>query len=288
MFSIRKYTFVVIKSIPSESMSVRNRISEFKSFLKKTFPKTETDKTLNNNPITVWIILLLVVIVMLTYFYSTGKFYEDDSRYRAARKAFEDSIEKMIAAPVTLDSAFLHTPSREASDERIRESVGRSIKVMSQGTLTASQMITFLLSQNRQIDSTAATEFVNEYLLATSKEGVNHDLAFCQMCLETGFLKFDGMVPPDLNNYAGIGAFEGSQEIDRYLSMREGVIAHVQHLKAYATTSPLSLPLVDKRFGNVKRGCAPTLNQLAVRWAEDKLYAVKIRILIEQCRRFNQ
>jgi|GEM_PF-719839 len=269
-------------------MSVRKHISEFQLFLKKAFPKSEADQTLNRNPITVWIVLLLVVFVTLTYLYTTGKFYEDDSRYRAARKAFEDSIEKMIAAPVVLDSAFLHTPSLEASDERIRESVGRSIKIMGQGTLTTSQMITFLLSQNRQIDSTAATEFVGEYVLAAAEEGVNHDLAFCQMCLETGFLKFDGMVPPDLNNYAGIGAFEGSQEIDRYLSMREGVIAHVQHLKAYATTSPLNLPLVDKRFGNVKRGCAPTLNQLAVRWAEDKLYAVKIRILIEQCRKFNQ
>jgi len=70
--------------------------------------------------------------------------------------------------------------------------------------------------------------------------------------------------------------------------MREGVIAHVQHLKAYATPLPLNLPLIDKRYGNVKHGSAPTLNQLATRWAEDKLYAVKIRILIEQCRRFSQ
>jgi hypothetical protein len=232
-------------------------------------------------------VLLLVVFVSLTYLYTTGKFYEDDSRYRIAKKAFEDSIEKMIAAPVVLDSAFLHTPSLEASDERIRESVGLSIKVMGKGTLTVSQMITFLLSQNPQIDSLSAKEFIDEYVSASAKEGVNHDLAFCQMCLETGFLKFDGMVPPDMNNYAGIGAFEGSQEIDKYLSMREGVIAHVQHLKAYASTAPLNLPLIDKHFGNVKRGCAPTLNQLALRWAEDKLYAVKIRILIEQCRKFS-
>lgn len=288
MFSLIKHTFVRIKSIPPESMSLKNRISDFKLFLKKAFPDTEADQTLKRNPITVWIILLMVVFVALTYLYTTGKYYEDDSHYRAARKALEDSIERMIAAPVVLDSAFLHTPSYEAADERIRESVGRSIKVMGQGTLTTSQMITFLLSQNHQIDSTAATEFVNEYVQASSREGVNHDLAFCQMCLETGFLKFDGMVPPDLNNYAGIGAFEGSQEVDRYLSMREGVIAHVQHLKAYASTLPLNLPLVDKHFDNVKHGSAPTLNQLAARWAEDKLYAVKIRILIEQCRRYSQ
>ena len=269
-------------------MTFQNRVREFKLFLKKIFPKSVSDQTLSRNPITLWIVLLMVLFVSLTYLYSTGKYYEDDSHYRAAKKSLDDSIEKMIAAPVVLDSAFLHTPSYEAADERIRESVGRSIKIMGQGTLSTEQMITFLLSQNHQVDSLAVKEFVDEYVSATEKEGVNHDIAFCQMCLETGFLKFDGMVPPDLNNYAGIGAFEGSQEIDKYLSMREGVIAHVQHLKAYGSTLPLNLPLVDKHFGNVKRGSAPTLNQLAVRWAEDKLYAVKIRILIEQCRRFNQ
>jgi hypothetical protein len=285
---MRKFTFVRIKVIPSISMTFQNRVREFKLFLKKIFPKSVSDQTLSRNPITLWIVLLMVLFVSLTYLYSTGKYYEDDSHYRAAKKSLDDSIEKMIAAPVVLDSAFLHTPSYEAADERIRESVGRSIKIMGQGTLSTEQMITFLLSQNHQVDSLAVKEFVDEYVSATEKEGVNHDIAFCQMCLETGFLKFDGMVPPDLNNYAGIGAFEGSQEIDKYLSMREGVIAHVQHLKAYGSTLPLNLPLVDKHFGNVKRGSAPTLNQLAVRWAEDKLYAVKIRILIEQCRRFNQ
>jgi hypothetical protein len=269
-------------------MAIRNRLRELKVFIHKTFPKSEASQTLRQDRITVWIVLFMIVFVVLTYLYSTGKFYEDDSRYRAARKALDDSIEKMIAAPVVLDSAFLHTPSLEASDERIRESVGLSIKVMGQGSLSVRQMTIFLLAQNKQIDTVSANEFVNEYVSAAGKEGVNHDLAFCQMCLETGFLKFDGMVPPDMNNFAGIGAFEGSPEIDRYPSMREGVIAHVQHLKAYASLSPLNLPLVDKRFGNVKRGIAPTLNQLASRWAEDKLYAVKIRILIEQCRRFSQ
>ncbi len=269
-------------------MTVRKRIREVTLFLSKMFPKSVSDQTLPRNSTALWIVLLLILFVLLTYLYSTGKYYEDDSHYRAAKKALNDSIEKMIAAPVVLDSAFLHTPSYEATDDRIRESVGLSISIMGPGSLSTQQMITFLLSQNNQIDSLSAKEFVDEYVSACAKEGVNHDLAFCQMCLETGFLKFDGMVPPDLNNYAGIGAFEGSQEIDKYLTMREGVIAHVQHLKAYGSTLPLNLPLVDKHFLNIKRGSAPTLNQLALRWAEDKLYAVKIRILIEQCRRFKQ
>ncbi|MDP4291154.1 MAG: glucosaminidase domain-containing protein [Bacteroidota bacterium] len=232
--------------------------------------------------------LLLILFSSLTYLYTTGKFYEDDSRIRAAQKALNDSIKKLIAAPVVLDSAFLHTPSFDASDEKIRESVGLSIQIMGHGTLSSRQMITFLLSQNHQIDSLSAKEFVDEYVSAAAKEGVNHDMAFCQMCLETGFLKFDGMVPPDLNNFAGIGAFEGSREIERYPSMHEGVIAHIQHLKAYASVAPPSLPLVDKHFYNIKRGSAPTLNQLAERWAEDKLYSLKIMILIAQCRRFSQ
>jgi hypothetical protein len=269
-------------------MAIRNRVKEFKIFIHKTFPKSEANQSLKRDRLTVWIVLLMVVFVLLTYLYSTGKYYEDDSRYQAARKAFEDSIEKMISAPVVLDSAFLHTPALEASDERIRESVGRSIQIMGEGTLSARQMTSFLLAQNSQIDSITAKEFVNDYVSVARKEGVNHDLAFCQMCLETGFLRFDGMVPPDLNNFAGIGAFEGSPGIDKYPSMREGVIAHIQHLKAYASMSPLNLPLVDKHFGNITRGSAPTLNLLATRWAEDKLYAVKIRILLEQCRGFGK
>jgi hypothetical protein len=266
--------------------SLPTKLRNLKEFLKKTFPSSEANESPKGDKLTLWIVLFLAIGSLLIYLYSTGKFYEDDKRYQIAKKRFDDSIERMLEAPVVLDSTFLHTPTYDTVDEKIMEVAGRSIKIMSQGSFSIPQMTSFLLSQNKKIDSLTAREFVTTYVQSADKEGVNHDVAFIQMCLETGFLKFDGMVPPDINNFAGIGAFEGSQEIDRYPSMREGVIAHIQHLKAYGSKDPLNLPLIDKHFGNVKRGSAPSLNQLAARWAEDKSYAIKIRMMMEQCKRF--
>ena len=266
--------------------SFQSRIKNLKEFLKNAFPPSPVSESLKRDKYTSWIVLLLAFVSILTYLYFTGKFYEDDKKYQASKKRFVDSIERMLEAPVVLDSVFLHTPTYDTVDEKIMELAGRSIKIMGHGSFSIHQMTSFLLAQNKKIDSLTAREFITTYVESADREGVNHDIAFIQMCLETGFLKFDGMVPPDLNNFAGIGAFEGSQEVDRYPSMREGVIAHVQHLKAYGSTDPLNLPLVDKRFGNVKRGSAPSLNQLASRWAEDRSYAIKIRMMIEQCKRF--
>lgn len=266
--------------------SFLSRTGNLKEFLKNAFPTSPVNESLKRDKYTSWIVLLLAFASVLTYLYFTGKFYEDDKRYQISKKRFVDSIERMLEAPVVLDSAFLHTPTYDSVDEKIMEVAGRSIKIMGRGSFSIHQMTSFLLAQNKKVDSLTVREFVTTYAESADKEGVNHDIAFIQMCLETGFLKFDGMVPPDLNNFAGIGAFEGSQEIDRYPSMREGVIAHVQHLKAYGSKDPLNLPLIDKRFGNVKRGSAPSLNQLAARWAEDRSYAIKVRMMMEQCKRF--
>ncbi len=111
-------------------------------------------------------------------------------------------------------------------------------------------------------------------------EGVNYDIAFCQMCLETGFLQFDGDVQPDQNNFGGIGAIGKGARGDRFSDQRIGVRAQIQHLKAYATTKPLVLPLVDPRFSLVKRGTAPLLGQLAGKWAEDDNYDKKIMVIL--------
>ncbi|HAN45379.1 MAG TPA: cell wall hydrolase, partial [Cyanobacteria bacterium UBA8156] len=61
-----------------------------------------------------------------------------------------------------------------------------------------------------------------------------------------------------------------------------GVRAHIQHLKAYATTAPLVQPLVNPRFQFVSRGVAPLVGQLAGRWAVDPLYGDKILALVRR------
>jgi hypothetical protein len=113
-------------------------------------------------------------------------------------------------------------------------------------------------------------------------EGVNYDIAFCQMCLETGFLQFDGDVQPEQNNFGGIGAIGNGARGDSFSDRRIGIRAQIQHLKAYATTKPLVQPLVDPRFGLVKRGTAPWVGQLAGRWAEDINYDKKIMAILRR------
>ncbi len=113
-------------------------------------------------------------------------------------------------------------------------------------------------------------------------EGVNYDIAFCQMCLETGFLQFGGDVKPEQNNFGGIGAIGNGVQGDRFSDRRIGVRAQIQHLKAYASAEPLVQTLVDPRFSLVQRGTAPLLGQLSGRWAEDINYDKKIMAILRR------
>ena len=74
--------------------------------------------------------------------------------------------------------------------------------------------------------------------------------------LETGFLKFGGDVKKEQYNFAGIGATGGSVPGHSFSTIREGIRAQVQHLKAYASKEPLNQAVVDPRFNYVERGTA--------------------------------
>jgi hypothetical protein len=67
--------------------------------------------------------------------------------------------------------------------------------------------------------------------------GIRWDFAFFQMLFETNFLLFTGGVKPEDNNFAGIGATVGGKPGERFRSVREGVLAHLQHLSVYAGVS---------------------------------------------------
>ncbi|MCA1951165.1 MAG: hypothetical protein LDL24_11375, partial [Treponema sp.] len=58
--------------------------------------------------------------------------------------------------------------------------------------------------------------------------------------------------------------------------------AHIQHLKAYGSTEGLRQPLVDPRFKYVRRGSAPTIHDLAGRWASDRAYGTKLEDLLNR------
>lgn len=157
-----------------------------------------------------------------------------------------------------------------------------SEEIMSFGNASEVQMNTFLESTNEEAAERLSL-LAKLYIEEARIEGVNHDIAFCQMCLETAFLRFGGQVKPEQNNFCGLGAVDGGVAGASFPDIRAGVQAHIQHLKAYASTDPINqLPIVDPRFNLVKRGVAPLVKDLAGRWASDREYGIKIMALVRR------
>jgi len=154
--------------------------------------------------------------------------------------------------------------------------------IMSRGIIPPKDMAAFLLDANPDVEKTFIEDLAYTYIEECAVEGVNADIAFAQMCLETGFLRFGGLVSADMNNFCGLGATGPDQRGLIFPNPRMGVRAHIQHLKAYASEEPLKQVLVDPRFHYVRRGSSPAINGLAGTWAADRAYADKIRGLLER------
>lgn len=158
-----------------------------------------------------------------------------------------------------------------------------SICIMDHGKKQVPRMICFMLEFNRGLDTAYLGCLLRTYVSECTLEGVNHDVAVVQMCLETGFLRFNGSVSRFQNNFCGLGATDPLSAGDWFNSMEEGIRAHIQHLKAYASVEPLNSPPVDKRFQHVKqRGTVFTIYDLAGRWATDPAYGEKLDWLLRR------
>jgi len=154
--------------------------------------------------------------------------------------------------------------------------------IMGRGMVTAEKLSLFLMKNNQSADADYVRRLAGMYLHESVIEGVNHDVAFAQMCLETGFLQFNGLVKPEWNNFCGLGAIGPEQPGLKFPNTRIGVRAHVQHLKAYATDKPISGILVDPRYKYVRKGSSPDIHGLSGTWAADKSYSVKISDILQR------
>ncbi len=155
-----------------------------------------------------------------------------------------------------------------------------TVYIMGRGRLSEEKMARFLVSKNNKIDYYFAKNFAREYIREASIEGVRSDVAFAQMCLKTAYLKFGGQVDASQNNFCGLGALDGGARGAFFKSVTLGVRAHIQHLKAYASTSKLKQKTDYPRFKYVKRGISPKLSGLTGRWASDKRYDLKIKSIM--------
>ena len=156
---------------------------------------------------------------------------------------------------------------------------------MAQGLADEARLVAFFARNNRKADAAKVRRLAAFYIEEARAEGISSDVAFVQMCLETGFLRFGGLVTVDMNNFCGLGSMGKKSPGVRFPDERTGVRAHVQHLKGYASAEPLALAPVDPRYRYIKpKGKAPTVSQLAGTWAMDRSYGTKLRALLDELR----
>ena len=124
------------------------------------------------------------------------------------------------------------------------------------------------------------TEFCEILYDESVLEGIKPEVVFGQAMNETGYLKFGGDVQPEQFNFAGLGA-TGGVPGESFPSVKIGLRAQVQHLKAYASTENLNSACVDNRFKYVARGSAPYVEWLGIQenpkgkgWAAADQYGI--------------
>lgn len=132
--------------------------------------------------------------------------------------------------------------------------------IMGTKILHVSQMVSYAKKGNGspKLPNCSLEELAQLFIEEATIEGVVPEVAWVQSLKETGYFAYGGIVLPEQNNYAGIGALNGNSQgqAASFESPRLGVRAQIQHLKAYASTEALKQACVDPRFSLVKRGAA--------------------------------
>ena len=163
--------------------------------------------------------------------------------------------------------------------------INLSREIIGKGQLSAVQLADFFINNNEHVEKEFILKFADYYIHEASMENINSDVAFAQMCLETGFLRFGGLVQPDFHNYCGLGAMDAEHPGEKFETEQLGVRAHIQHLQAYATTQDVQLnnQLIDPRYNWVhKTKLVTDIFGLTGTWATDPNYGNKIDEIISR------
>jgi hypothetical protein len=141
-----------------------------------------------------------------------------------------------------------------------------SYNIMGIGRASEEMMFNYMRRHNTRVSDQKLRYIIRSYIWESLYEGVNHDISFANMCHETNFLKFDGLVNERQNNFNTLGTMD-EDIYSWFFTIRDGIRAHVQHLKAYGSKLPLKHDCIDPRFGLIKRGIAKRAHDLGGYWA---------------------
>ena len=105
----------------------------------------------------------------------------------------------------------------------------------------------FFMAHNPKADKAKVRRLAGYYVTEGRFEGINSDVAFCQMCLETGFLRYGGLVKPWFNNYCGLGAMNKKNPGEKFPRTRS--LETSWWIPATSMCSPAGRPLL---YGNLQ------------------------------------
>jgi len=128
------------------------------------------------------------------------------------------------------------------------------------------------------------------YYAIAPRYRVRPEVALAQAAHETGWGHYGGVVPPDYHNWCGLKTAAGGSDSDpaahaRFPDDVTGILAHVQHLAAYAggpTPQDAGDPVVSPRLHLVQRGSAPTVEQLGGKWAPSAVYGARVAAIVAE------
>lgn len=160
---------------------------------------------------------------------------------------------------------------------------GRYTAITGSAQATVEQMRAYIKEKNPKVPQ-SVIKMIPLYLSEGAAEGIRGDVAFAQSCLETGNFTFSGSaVTLDQNNFCGMGVTANGMKGNSFKNPKTGIRAQIQHLKAYASTQPLSQKCVDPRYPYVQKSCAPYVEWLGIQenpqgrgWAAGAGYGCKI------------
>lgn len=188
------------------------------------------------------------------------------------------------------DGSLVLPGEPEAFTELVPETWGQgepSPVIDAPGIKSPYQLYSFFMANRPDADGLKVARLATYYVEEGLAEGINSDVAFVQMCLETGWLSFGNLVTVEMNNFCGLGAIDAEHRGNTFETERMGVRAHIQHLHAYGTTRALNRTCIDERYKWVNpRGKAPTVEGLSGTWAADRSYGTKLLGLLEQLGEF--
>lgn len=139
-------------------------------------------------------------------------------------------MKSLFGASLSFALAALFATSAVAADlPEVKISAGNKVPQCA----TPERLTSYLKARNPNLDGRYG-DLAELYKKHGEELGIRWDIAFFQMILETGALRYTGDVRPDQNNFAGLGASGGGAHGERFADVSSGVKAHLQHLLMYA------------------------------------------------------